>query len=145
MGCAEGAANTQTIAQFERAGLEAVAHKQWGKVYDTMHPAQRRLVTYKDFFKCMTAGAFLAESFGIDLSTTRFVSAKVVKQKRVTLPETKVQMTATVVRVSSSFVEGGKRVTDSDLEYVVKINGQWRWIDLDTKPSEYRRHTCGIK
>src|SRR6266511_4173584 len=69
VGCAQGAARTQTITQFERGQVDAAAHKQWGKLYDTLHPAQRRLIPYKDFSRCMITGDALARSFGIDTST----------------------------------------------------------------------------
>ena len=141
--CAQGAAQTQTITEFERAGLVAAAHSQWGQLYDTMHPAQKRLVTYKRFFKCMAGQVVLARIFGYDFSTIRFVSARAVKQKTMTIPETNIRVNATAVRVTSSVVEGGKRVTESDPDYVVKMNGQWRWIDTDIKPSEYKDGSCG--
>ena len=144
-GSAQGAAQTQTVAQFERGYANAFAHKQWGDVYDTLHPAQRQLIAYGDFFKCAVGAEVVAKAFGYDLSSVRFVRARVVRQKQLTLPETRVRVLATVVRVSDSMLAGGKRVTESHLEYVVKHNGQWRWIEMETKPSAYKNHSCGIK
>jgi hypothetical protein len=144
VGCAEGATQTQTITEFERAGTNAVAHSQWGQLYDSLHPVQQMLVTYKQFFNCMAGNTLLAKGFGVDISTVRFISARVVKQKTITIPETKIRVNATVVSVRSSLVEGGKRVTDTTLDYLVKINGQWRWIDRDIKPSQYKDKSCGI-
>jgi hypothetical protein len=144
VGCAEGAAQTQTITEFERAGTNAIANSQWGRLYDSMHPAQQRFVPYKRFFNCMAGNSFLAKGFGVNLATIKFINARVVKQKSMTIPETKIRVNATVVKVTSSIIEGGKRVTESDPDYVVKLNGQWRWIDTDIKPSEYKNKSCGI-
>jgi hypothetical protein len=99
--------------------------------------------TYKQFVNCMVGAAFLGRAFGIDFSSIRFISARVVKQRSMKISGTKVRVNATVVKVTTSLVEGGKRVNDSALEHDVKVNGQWRWIDTDIKPSEYKDKSCG--
>jgi hypothetical protein len=58
-----------------------------------------------------------------------------------TLPGTNVKVQATVLTVTVSLVEGGKRTTSTDQAYWVKLGGQWRLIDENV--ADYRKHNCG--
>src|SRR5262245_66300196 len=108
-GCGHHAARAQTVEQFERANTVAWAHEQWGKVYETLYPAQQKAISYKDFAHCMIAGEALTKGLGPDPTTARFVSARVTDQERITIPGSEVHVRATVVSVSTSMVETGKR------------------------------------
>ena len=119
-----------------------VANGQYGKVYDLMPPQQQGVIPYKDWYSCTAAAMLLAKGLGADVRTSKFVNAKPQARPRLmTLPGTTVKVQATVLTVTVSLVEGGKRTTSTDQAYWVKLGGQWRLIDENV--ADYRKHNCG--
>jgi hypothetical protein len=119
-----------------------VASGQYGKVYDLMPPQQQKVIPYNNWFSCTVAAMMVAKGFGADVRTSKFVNAKPQAGPRLmTLPGTTVKVHATVLTVTVSLVEGGKRVTSTDQAYWVKLGAQWRLIDENV--ADYEKHNCG--
>jgi hypothetical protein len=119
-----------------------VASGQYGKVFDLMPPQQQQVIPYNTWYSCTAAAMMVAKGFGADVRTSKFVDAKPqAKTRLMTLPGTNVKVQATVLTVTVSLVEGGKRTTSTDHAYWVKLGGQWRLIDENV--ADYKKHNCG--
>jgi hypothetical protein len=140
-GCGHHAAQTQTVQQFERAKVAEWAHEQWPKVYDTLYPAQQETIAEKDFAHCMGRGQAVTKSLDPEASTERLASARVTGRRRIAVPGSNVRVMATVVSYLTSIVQFGKRSTDPEPlpDYLIKLNGQWRWVD----PATNYKQLCG--
>jgi beta-lactam-binding protein with PASTA domain len=118
---------------------------QYGRYYDSLIPAQQKLVSYADYFRCITTSAITAKAFGVDLSTVRI--DKAVTQpgvSTVSVPGTDEDVSAVTVTIYPSVVEGGKRAEQKPQdEYVVRVNGRWRMIDSNDL-SKFASKDCGL-
>ena len=143
-GVATGA-SAQSPEQFFQEMTGRVATGQWGKMYDTMHPAEQRVLSYGDFHRCAVMKMRLAKTvMGVDPASGRFVSAKVApKTKAVTISGTHVLVRATVVSYTISITEGGRRVKSASLQYIIRVDGGWRWFDTDTTAADSKKANCG--
>jgi hypothetical protein len=135
-----GAAGSPT--DLESQIVAWVASGQYGKVYDLMPPQQQEVIPYNDWYSCTAGALMLAKGFGADVRTSKFVNAKLHAQTRLmTMPGTNVKVRATVLTVTVSLVEGGKRTTSTAPAYWVRLGGRWRLIDENV--ADYKKHKCG--
>ncbi len=60
-----------------RGLLSDVAHGEYGKYYDAIYPAQQKLASYDQYYKCTTAALRFAKAFGLDISSLKVERAAV--------------------------------------------------------------------
>jgi hypothetical protein len=140
--------SAQSPKQFVQQVVRWAGTGQWEKMYNAMHPAEQRVLSYRDFHRCAAMKMLLAKTvMGVDSSSVRFVSTKVEpKTKAVTISGTHVLVQATVVSNTISINLGGKRITQpASLEYIVRLDGGLRWFDTDTTATDYKKAKCGIE
>ena len=98
---------------------------QFRKIYDTFPPQQQKVIRYRVWRNCVSQAAAVGKRiFGI--KSMRFISAKLLPgTKVITLSGTNVRLPATVVRVTESEIEGGKRTTWTSTDAWVQVTGKW--------------------
>jgi len=86
----------------------------------------------------------LAKAMGIDFTSLRFVSSRVApRQNRVKVSGTHLRVLATVVWMTLSVVEGGKRTNlpPNSPNYFARVDGKWRYID--DQIGNFLKPNCG--
>jgi hypothetical protein len=144
----QAAVTPQSPVDFVRQEVAWVASAQFGKLYQTLHPAQQQAISYTTWHRCTIAGLAVARRLGMDFRTLKFVSAKIEPhRKTITVPGTHGHVLVTAIDTTISLLIHGKRRTlgpndpGSTPDYLVNIDGNWRWID--TNLPDYKKPNCG--
>jgi len=141
----------QTPERFMAQLIGWVAHDQYGRVYDDLHPAQQAAISRAHYSKCSRTLAMLnRQYFGFDISTLRLVRATTLSSPATGIvPGTHVVAPATPVRLDISMLVRGKRTTlpygvDGNAEdWVVLVGGRWRYEAVNLP--KYVHPHCGME
>jgi hypothetical protein len=144
-GGGSASAATQTQQQFEAHQIAWLAGGQYRKVYEALYPPQRAHLSYQRFAACAKEAIGLAKSLGLDWSTARLASAKVLGWRMITAPAVTGKLRALTVRTYTSLVISGHRgiLPSGDSNYLARLRGIWYTIDRQL--ADYTKPGCGIK
>jgi len=120
---------------------EQIENRQWGRVWETLHPAQQVSVPKPLFVKCFEAGE---GEFQIPTARLELVEAY---EEPWTISGTDTDtpsVALTVKRVSEPIGEGGEGAGQTeettDTVHLFLVDGEWRWILADV--SNFNEETC---
>ena len=123
-GCGSSAGKTESADAFMRRITTEFSRGQAGRLYDTLVPAEQRVVTRAKYLTCQRNGGFRMRSF------------KVLESygEKVDVEGTEEPSTAVTVQVTSD--DG---VTTATM-HAIKIGGSWHWM---LQPADLAAYAAG--
>ena len=128
----------ESVEDFIVRLVETQQKKQWGRIYDDLHPAQQKFITPND----------LAECFGqFELPPGAKVEVVEVYDEPWQIPGTKVTAgsKAVTVNIFMEYEEGGDKITsDLALEtlHAYSVDGEWKWIVSQDTVKDIKYDLC---
>ena len=123
-GCGSSAGKTESADAFMRRITTEFSRGQAGRLYDTLVPAEQRVVTRAKYLTCQRNGGFRMRSF------------KVLESygEKVDVEGTEEPSTAVTVQVTSD--DG---VTTATM-HAIKVGSSWRWM---LQPADLAAYAAG--
>jgi hypothetical protein len=97
---------------------------QWGRLYESLHPDHRAIVTRSHFDDCMRAAA--EEDLDVPVDVDAIDSYEEPVEIAPTRKE--VPSVAVTIRRRATNPLTGKTLESTDTAHAVAVNGEWRWI-----------------
>ena len=99
--------------------IEQLSNGQFGRAWETMHPAQQEFVDRDFYVECAQGSAPAMEL--VDVETVE------VYEEEATIPGTDTTANATAVTYRAEVTSGGDTQSFTDTTRLFEVEGDWRW------------------